>query len=211
MKFRDLTGQRFERLIAAEPLRRAGSKIAWVCQCDCGKMVTVTRDNLVSGHTKSCGCLSREMLSERARERNFRHGHNLTGRQSPTHKSWSSMIQRCRNPRNTSFADYGGRGITVCESWASSFENFLADMGPRPERKTLDRIDPNKGYGPGNCRWATKSEQQRNKRDKTNPRGLAAFRRQFPNCNYSDVHIRRMLRTGLSFKQIASQQSGGAQ
>lgn len=92
--------------------------------------------------------------------------HGLTG--SPTYHAWSSMIQRCTNPRNPRFGDWGGRGVTVCARWlpraGGSFDNFFADTGTRPEGLTLDRIDNDGNYEPGNCRWATRSQQQRNQR-----------------------------------------------
>jgi hypothetical protein len=94
-----------------------------------------------------------------------RHGHNpRDGGSSATHRSWAHMIQRCNNPNNTMFRHYGGRGIVVCGRW-EKFENFLADMGIRPEGTSLDRINVNGNYEPSNCRWATKSQQDRNRRD----------------------------------------------
>lgn len=89
----------------------------------------------------------------------FKQTHGMSG--TPTHKSWTSMKSRCLNPNFPCYIDYGARGITVCEKWMS-FENFLSDMGIRPDGTTLDRIDNKKGYSPDNCRWATKIEQQRN-------------------------------------------------
>ena len=162
MKLINISGMRFGRLVAIDP-DKTGKKVKWNCICDCGKKSKVDGSKLRSGETKSCGCLVSELQSERAIKRNTKHGHNKVGRQSPTHKSWTAMLHRCRAPKYSDYKNYGGRGITVCERW-KVFENFLADMGERPKGKTLDRIDVNGNYEPSNCRWATLSEQQRNKR-----------------------------------------------
>lgn len=160
----DLSGQRFGRLIALNPQPGcSASKRAWACACDCGGSVTVPTDALRRGGTRSCGCFKREVAAATAKRRNTVHGHNTLAVKSPTWRSWRAMHQRCRQASHRSFPDYGGRGITICARW-SSFENFLADMGERSDDLTLDRIDVNGNYEASNCRWATRSEQQRNKR-----------------------------------------------
>lgn len=160
-RFHNLTGQRFGRLVV---LRYAGKNRSkhclWECVCDCGSHKTVETSSLNCGHTKSCGCIHREL----AERKNLSHGHNRVGRRTPEYRSWVGMIQRCTNPKAENYARYGGRGVTVCERW-HDFTNFLADMGPKPSPKhTIDRIDNEKGYEPGNCRWATVTEQNRNQR-----------------------------------------------
>lgn len=162
MRMVDHTGERFGLLVArARDASRRG--VHWICECDCGASIAVAGGNLRSGHTRSCGCLRSEVVSKWATARNTVHGHNCVGAQTPTHRSWESMLKRCRNPKNKNYPAYGGRGITVCERWLE-FAKFLEDMGERPSGLTLDRIDVNGNYEKLNCRWATRSEQQKNKR-----------------------------------------------
>lgn len=126
--------------------------------CDCGKTRDIQPTKVLNGANKSCGCLSADKSSKRF----TKHG----GYQTAEYRSWNAMIQRCTNTNSTSFAIYGGRGITVCERWMGDdgFANFVADMGQRPKGKSLDRINPDDGYYPGNVRWATAREQSNNRR-----------------------------------------------
>ena len=159
-----MIGQRFGRLVVISLDSVRKERRWWLCLCDCGSKTAVMTKRLTSGHTRSCGCLRSEIHAEKCRSRAT---HRLT--KTRTYKSWLSMKERCLNPNATRYPDYGAKGITICERWASSFEGFLADMGERPVGKTLDRIDGTKGYEPSNCRWATYAEQTYNtKRTKLN-------------------------------------------
>lgn len=157
--FADLTGQRFGRLTVIAAAGHRATKTAWVCRCDCGTEIVAIGNNL-KRRTRSCGCLN----SERARVVHTTHGHGSRQRPDPTYSSWLAMKARCENPKSISYPRYGGSGVRICARWAHSFENFLQDMGERPADRTLDRINPNGNYEPGNCRWATHSEQRINRR-----------------------------------------------
>jgi hypothetical protein len=165
MKAVDMTGQRFGDLVVIEkaPIGKAKSA-RWVCRCDCGTLTTVDRSNLRVGGTVSCGC-------RRAKGMTPIHGHGSPGHRTPEYRAWMGMIERCTNSNNQNWHRYGGRGIAVCERW-KTFQNFLSDMGPHPpglspggrHLYSLDRFpDRNGNYEPGNCRWATSSEQALNK------------------------------------------------
>ena len=162
--FKDRVGELFGRLKVANFAGMNHRKEAtWECVCSCGNSVTVSAASLVTGNTRSCGCLRIETdhKSKRGRESNlFRHGLS----RSPTYRSWMSMRMRCSNPTVNGYSRYGGRGISVCLRWQRSFLAFLADMGIRPKGKTIDRW-PNKdgNYTPSNCRWATAKEQAANR------------------------------------------------
>lgn len=156
----NLTGKTFNRLtVTGEDTKKKGGKRYWFCQCSCGVSLpkSVASYDLTSGHTKSCGCMQKEL----ARKANTKHGL----KQHPLYVRWSAMKNRCYNPNDDYYHNYGGRGIRVCDRWRNSIDNFLEDMGEPPEGYTLDRKDNDKDYSPENCRWATNKEQGRNKSD----------------------------------------------
>ena len=161
MKAKDLSGQRFGRLVVLE---RSGTtkhrNTIWLCQCDCGNTKEVQKPNLTSGDIKSCGCLK----SEKTSERNFKHGlshHYL-------YVTWTAAKKRTTNPKYEEFEYYGGRGIKMADEWLNDPKAFidwiLKNLGERPEGCSLDRINTDGNYEPSNLRWATASEQRINQR-----------------------------------------------
>ena len=154
----NLSGVKFGRLTAVA-LHDERPSVYWTCRCDCGKDKSVRSDHLLQGRIQSCGCLALERLIARA----VKHGDARTGKVTREHRCWQSMIRRCGDPFATDFGRYGGRGISVCDQW-QRYEHFLSDMGRCPYGRTLDRIDNDGNYEPGNCRWATPKQQSRNRR-----------------------------------------------
>lgn len=153
-------GLRFGRLVVLERAANRKDRVAWFCLCDCGTQVVVRGDHLKSGNTMSCGCLHSEIAGMDIKKRSTTHGM----RKSPTYTSWLTMRERCNNPKNEHYNYYGGRGIRVHSDWDKSFTSFWFYMGDRPAGMTIDRIDPDGNYEPGNVRWATASEQRANQR-----------------------------------------------
>lgn len=155
----DLVGQRFDRLLVISFHGTSKHGFAeWVGRCDCGNEKIICAGSLRRRNTRSCGCLQKEIVSRNGTT------HGESGHKSVEYNTWDSMIQRCTNPNNVQYYNYGGRGIMVCERWLNSYENFLADMGRRPTKDhSLDRYPNNETghYEPGNCRWATEKEQHR--------------------------------------------------
>lgn len=157
-KIKIKNGMRFGRLVAIERSSKVTKDCGewWICRCDCGSIICVRKYGIVrdgKGSTKSCGCKHRDSVSS--------HGKSS----APEYNVWAGMKKRCGNPSHKSYKDYGGRGIKVCDRWLHSFENFYADMGPRPSKlHTLERTNNNLGYSPDNCSWQPMSVQAVNRR-----------------------------------------------
>ncbi len=154
--FVNLTGRVFGRLKVRHYVGKVDGKPSWMCECECGEKTVTPSSQLIRGRTQSCSCL----MIERIREANTTHGR----KGSMVYRIWSGMWNRCRNPNSKDYAKYGARGVTVCESW-KSFQQFLADMGEPPATdSSIERINCNGNYEPGNCCWLPLSKQAHNRR-----------------------------------------------
>ncbi|MDP2271274.1 MAG: hypothetical protein Q8K32_11120 [Archangium sp.] len=159
-----MIGARFGRLFVEAFVDRKHGHGRYSCRCDCGAVTTAREDHLRNGRTTSCGCFRRERgrdAIKNATGANVIHGGARRDAVTPEYRSWHAMLQRCNDPKHRAFHRYGGRGISVCERW-NNLVNFVADMGSRPSGTSLDRINNDGNYEPGNCRWATAKQQRAN-------------------------------------------------
>lgn len=186
--------------LAGAPFRIKGNTIA-VMACFCGKKFVADLNSVRKKTTVSCGC---------ARKAPRTHGHCSVGLESKEYKIWSGMKARCYSVNRKAYKDYGGRGISVCDRWVNSFENFLSDMGKRPtDNHTIERLDNDGNYEPSNCCWATRKDQQKNRRVS---RRLTAFGEtknitewfNDPRCVVSPVSVYSRLNSGMSAEEALS-------
>ncbi len=190
-KREDIKDKRFGMLKILEYVHTRNGKAYWLCRCDCKNEKIIDGASIRNEDTKSCGCY-RSMFF-------MKHGMSRT----KTYQSWSLMKQRCLNPKNDRYKNYGGRGITFCKRW-SNFKNFLEDMGEKPKGLTLERINNNGNYEPSNCKWATPKEQSNNMRRNV----LIKFRGKTGTISYwaekmniERYSLGRRLRAGWSVKR----------
>lgn len=169
-KDEDILNNTYYRLKPIKRVENIQRGKAFLCDCDCGNQTIVALSALKRGSTKSCGCWNSEVQSKFMVDYSTKHSKSRT----PEYSVWKGMKERCHNTKNTSYKNYGGRGIKVCDRWRNSFENFINDMGERPSKEhQIDRTDNNKGYSPDNCKWVTPSENAINKR---HAKGISGYK-----------------------------------
>lgn len=199
-KFIDLTGKKFNHLLVVERVENApGGVVRWKCLCDCGKYTVVRSSNLKNGAVKTCGC---SWLTPHNKSHNMSH--------SRIYMIWAEMRRRCQSPKDRSYANYGGRGICVCDEWSCSFQQFYdwAVANGYTDALTIDRIDVNGDYTPENCRWIPKSEQSANRRSclMIKYKGRTQNLKQWCDelgLNYKRTH-NRITHLGMSFEDAIS-------
>lgn len=204
-KYGDLTGQRFFRWTVIGPkkfTRKSGEvESGWLCRCDCGNQSIVPPTRLSFGLSRSCGCLQKEVAAK------LKASHRKCG--TKAYRSWVKIKQRCLNPKNKGFKRYGGAGITIADEWRDNFQAFYDHIGPAPsDSHSVDRIDNSRGYEPGNVRWATASEQARNRSDNTwvNISGRKlCLKDAAKSAGLNHVTVRGRLRRGWDLKTALSE------
>lgn len=199
MKPLDITGEKYGKLTAVKRFDGGGRHTYWQFVCDCGTDKAIKLDHVRSGRVVSCGCHRASVTSARS----ITHGHSIGRKESRELSSYNSAKSRCQNPNDEKYPNYGARGIRMCDAWANDASLFIAYMGPRPIGHTLDRIDTDGHYEPGNCRWATSHQQARNRTDNVvvQYQGLSMILKDYAalmGIDYKRLHAR--LRKGMSLE-----------
>lgn len=193
----EMVGKKYNMLTVLLDVGYSHGQQSYLCECDCGNKKVITGQRIRNEETKSCGCLSKNLTKVRNRK------HGKTG--TAIYRTWSNIKNRCRNTNHRNYKDYGGRGVDMCDAWFNSFEQFYKDVGDIPEGMSLDRINNDKGYFKENCRWATKAEQSKNRRNsiimkhKDITMCLKDWARKL-NKPYSSMKV--LAKRGLSIEQI---------